>query len=340
MMNFWISSSKVIVFFAILGIFFACGGKKHAQHEEIDKELAALYQKIDRSPKDAKLYLQLSSYFLDKGLLDSALNASLVALKLDSNNSDIYLQVADIYFAKRDLTSVEEVLKKAIALDKNNNDARLKLSEFYFLVRDYEQSENLLIETIKLLPYNPKAYHLLGMNYQEENDTVNAIKAYLMALEQDADYFEACENLGVLYAQNLNPLAIDHYKNALRIRPDDPQILYNIAMFYQESGNYDQAVEYYKKMLQLNRKNQFALHNIGWIYLQTNRFREAVTFFTQAIEIDTIYTAAIFNRGLAFESLKDYSKARQDYMYTLRWSENDPLAIEALNRLDSLQKKK
>jgi len=159
----------------------------------------------------------------------------------------------------------------------------------------------------------------------------------LMSVEQEPDYFDPYEELALLYHHKHDPLAINYYSNALNVQPENVQTLYNLAIFYQETGDYEKALEKYRMILQINPNHRNTLHNMGWIYIGEDKFEEAVVFFTKAIEQDTTYMEAVYNRGYCFEQLKKYDNARQDYMYSLRLVNNFPLAIDGLNRLDKVK---
>jgi len=245
------------------------------------------------------------------------------------------VKLSDIYFAMANTEAAEEVLEKAIALDNKNNEAYLKLAELHFLLKEYDLARETVQKALALQTHNPKAYFIWAWIFREKGDTLAAIRNYLIAAEQNSDYFDAYMELGILYHYKGDPLAIDYYNNALNVMPNNVQALYNMAMFYQETGNYEKALEKYRMILQLEPQNKYAIHNMGWVYLVgEKKYEEAVAFFTKAIELDTTYIEAVFNRGLSFENLKKYDKARQDYMYSLHLQHNYPLALEGLNRLD------
>ena len=324
----------------VAGLFFSCfSGKEKEKYASMPDELAKIYREIEKNPNNANLYLELARYYTANQVLDSALNNALIAIRLDPNKSDIYVVVSDIYLLMQYFDNAEEMLEKAIALDNKNNDAYLKLGEFYCGRGEYAQSEKILTKAIQLQSHNPKAYYILARNLQGKGDTLSAIRSYLVAADQNPDYFDAYLELGVLYHYKHNRLAIDYYNNALNVQPNNVQALYNLAMFYQETEDYERALEKYRMILQIDPHHRNALHNIGWIYLVgQDKLEEAVVFFTKAIEQDTTYVEAIYNRGYCFEQLKKYDNARQDYMYSLHLANNYPLAIEGLNRLDKLQK--
>lgn len=321
---------------------FACNSNQQTEEAYVNMppELANIYKKINKNPSNAALYVELSDYYAKTSTLDSALNTILTALRLDSNNANYYLKLSDIYFAMQNIDASEEILEKVIAIDRTNKEAYLKLAELHFLHKRYKEARKCLDDVLLIDNYNPKAYFIRAWVYKEEGDTNAAIRSYMAAVEQDPNYFEAYEDLGVLYHHKKDPLAISYYKNALNIKPDNIQVLYNLAMFYQETGDFEKALQQYKMILQLNPTYTYALHNIGWIYMiEQQKYDEAIAFFTKAIESDTSYIEAIYNRGVAFESLKKYNNARQDYAYVLKLNDTYELAIQGLNRLDKLQNK-
>lgn len=322
--------------------FGACNHNKQteANYANMPTELADIYKKLEKNSSDPALYAELSDYYTKKLILDSALNNILVALRLDSSNTTFYLKLSDIYFAMKNIDASEEILEKVIVLNPKNQEAYLKLAELHFLHKRYKEAHKYLEDVLHVDSYNPKAYFIRAWVYKEEKDTNAAIRSYLAAVEQDPNYFEAYEELGVLYHHKKDPIAVQYYKNAMNIQPENTQVIYNLAMFYQETGDFEKAINNYKMILQINPTYKYALHNIGWIYLlEQKKYEEAVAFFTKAIEADTNYIEAVYNRGLAFENLKKYDNSRQDYSYALKINDKYTLAIEGLNRLDRLQHK-
>ena len=305
------------------------------RYEGLDSALVSLYQQMEKHPKNAELHMKIADYYRMHLLPDSALTHALTALRLDSTQSRYYVQISDIYLMQKDFDMCEEMLEKAIRLDKEQEEAYLKLAELHFMLRRYDEATEVIKRSLAMNEYNPKAHFIIGWIQREQGDTAAAIRSYMKAVDQNAQYFEAYEELAHLYHVRHNPLAVQHYKNALRIRPDDIQTQYNLAMFYQETGDDKQALEQYNHILQAVPDNRIVLYNIGWIHLtRLEDYGEAIRYFTRAIEQDTTYLEAVYNRGLSFECQGDYKSARQDFAYTLHLNPKYEPAIEALNRLD------
>ena len=62
-------------------------------------------------------------------------------------------------------------------------------------------------------------------------------------------------------------------------------------------------------------------------------FEAAVDYFTRTIEMNHEYVEAYYNRGFAYELLKDVENSRRDYEKVLELYPNYELAIDGLNRI-------
>ena len=309
-------------------------------YEGMDTTLVRLYKQLEKHPKSADKHIEIADYYKNRLMLDSALNHMLQAIRLDSGNASHYVKLSDLYLIMNEIDKCEETLEKAVRMDPKNEEALLDLANLHFLLRRYDEASDAVERALALNDYNPKAYFRQGWIQRELGDTAAAIRSYMKAAEQDAEYFEAYEELAHLYHVRRNPLAIQHYQNALRIRPDDILTLYNLAMFYQETGDDKQAMEQYRQILQKEPNNQYALHNMGWICMERlQNYEEAIRYFTQAINQDPTYLEAVYDRGCAFELQGELDNARQDFAYTLHLDSKYDPAIEALNRLDKKGKK-
>lgn len=329
----------ILCFLAAFLILTSCKDKARTESPDIEPELSDLRKQIRKHPRDASLYMSLSDYFVKKRILDSALNNALKAIRLDSNNSEFYVKLSDLYFTTEEMDLCEDMLNKSICLDGKNKEAYLKLAELHFLFKRYEESMEAINKVLEINSYNPKAYFIKGWINREQGDTALAIRSYMTAVDQNSQYFEAYEELAHLYHLKHNPLAIEHYKNALKIKPNDTQNIYNLGMFYQEMEDYKKALLQYERILEIDPSNKYAMHNMGWIYLNhLAKYDEAISCFTKALEQDTSFLEAVFNRGLSFEHQGNYRSARQDYSYVLHLDPNYTPAIESLNRLDAEQK--
>ena len=128
----------------ILAILMSSCHKNKTDYSNLDKDLAALCQQIDKHPNDPELYYLRANYYYDKAVIDSAFADILKSIKLDSTQVKYYMTLSDIYFAQRETDLTEETLEKVLSMDPENNEARLKLSELYYHLKMFTQDGHIL----------------------------------------------------------------------------------------------------------------------------------------------------------------------------------------------------
>ena len=304
------------------------------ENQQLQK-LDALNQKIRVDSLNPDLFETRAKLYLKNNALTEALKDMYSVMELDSTFSGYYVTLSDVYLAMGKLKKSVEALDKAIELDSKNDEAWLKLAEMSLAIRDYQKTLSNIDRALHIDEINPKGYFLRGLVMLETGDTIKGIRNFQKAIDVDQDYFDAHMQLGILYAEKGNDLAIDYFNNALNIKPDDLDVMYYLATYYQSKKTFDKALSTYAAILEINPEYFLATFNSGYInlvYLQD--YQQAIDFFTQTIEINPNYFEAYYNRGFSYELLKDAPHAKQDYEKTLELHANYEKAIDGLNRIE------
>ena len=293
-------------------------------------ELKAINAEILASPNNAGLYHKRAKYYLDKKMTEEGLADMGRAMSIDSTKTAYYLTLSDLYFSSNQSGKAKITLEKAVRLDSKNTEALLKLAELYLYVSKSDKSIEYINEALKIDKYNAKAYFMKGMNYKDLKDTAKAISSMQTAVEQDQQYYNAYMQLGILSAAQYNKLAVDYYKNALRIQPKSGEAWYALGKYYQDVQDYSNAIGTYIALLNIeNNKNAF--YNLGVIHLiNMKAYNKAVDYFTGAINIDPNYVEAYYGRAMAYRALKDAKKEALDLQKCLSLDPKFQPAIEAL----------
>ena len=69
--------------------------------------------------------------------------------------------------------------------------------------------------------------------------------------------------------------AIESYKEAIRLNPNDPDAQYNLGIIYGEMGNYPQALELFKETIRLKPDDADAHYGLGFTYMMMGNFNDA-----------------------------------------------------------------
>ena len=297
--------------------------------------LAELNSKILNDPNNPDLYHQRAQYYFKKSQdVNAAISDMGRALRIDSTKAPYYLTLSDLLFSINKTGNAKEALEKAIEVDPKNTEAMLKLAELYLFVKKHQESIDHINMALKVDQYNAKAYFMKGMNYKEIGDTVKALSSMETAVEQDPQYYAAYVQLGLLYAAQKNPLAESYYNNALKIKPNSTEVIYNKGKFYQDMRNWNAATATYAQLLQLEPGNKFAHFNMGVVQLALEAYPEALKHFDAAIQIDPLYKEAFYGRGVTYAATGDTKRAASDFGMALQI---DPQYAPARNALNGLK---
>lgn len=335
-------SLVILVFTAI--VLFSCQSNTEkkvveepvAEDNSILAKLDALNAKISSNPDNPEFYQERAIFYNEQEEFTQAFKDITSALEIDSTISKYHVTLSDAYLGLGKLQKTIQSLEKAIALDPENTEAYLKMAEMSLVVRDYKKTLAYIDKALQVDELESKGYLLRGVVMIENGDTLRGVRNFQKAIDVNQDYFEAHLQLGILYADKKSDLAIDYFNNALNIKPGNIDVMYFLAMYYQETENYEKAIQMYNSMLDIDPGFYIAFYNIGYINLvYNNDFPTAIEYFTKAIDIKPDYAEAYYNRGFAYELMKDVENSQKDYQKTLEVHPNYELAIDGLNRIDN-----
>ena len=281
--------------------------------------LKQLNEQLATDPDNAELLHQRARYYLSAKDYQKSLNDLQHALNKDSSKAAYYMTLSDIYFFTNKTGASKRALERAVELDEQNVEALLKLAELYLYVKKNNESIEYINRALRIDQYNAKAYFMKGMNYKDLHDTAKAISSMQTAVEQDQSYYHAYMQMGILTAARKNPIAIQYYKNAIRIRPNSTEAWYAIGKFYQDIEDWQNAITTYNALIAADPANKYARYNLGAIHLiHLKKYKQALDYFTEAIQTDPHYTEAYYGRGLAYQALGNKAAAGNDFRQCLR----------------------
>jgi len=151
--------------------------------------------------------------------------------------------------------------------------------------------------------------------------------------------------------------ALDHLREGLRLKPDDPVPLWYFATFFFKQDKTDEAVEQlrsmlaahagkaeshyylglvadrqgkipealgqYQQALKADSQNADAWHRIGLIRVRQGALREATACFRRAVELKPSFTMARSNLGVALDQMGQTREAIREFREALRLKPND-----------------
>lgn len=111
---------------------------------------------------------------------------------------------------------------------------------------------------------------------------------------------------------------------ALNIDPDDPRILYNRSLAWEQQGNHDRAMEKARRAAELAPELPDPRHQIGRLYTRQFDYESAEAEFRRAVEIDPRYAKSWVGLGWVEAHRARYDAAIE--MYTRALELDDSIA--------------
>ena len=303
-----------------------------------DTQQVTYFEGIDEDMQkdtlDVDGYIRRARYYLVNQQVGNAMSDVRNALMLDDKNVDALLVLAEIYYALGSQDNIIVTLNKATEIAPMDSRPVVKLAEMSFLQGNFGMANAYIDKSLELNSVNPQAYYLRGIIYMAQTDTVQAMKQFMKAKNQDDSFVDPVLQIASIYAAQRNPLARDFYNLAIEMEPDNWATYYDLAMYLQDNGNPETALEIYDTLEVKSPGNYHVLFNKGYVnlvYLSEND--KAIEYFDKALEVEPKSIDALLNKGVAYEQKGNFSKARIIYLQILKDNPNYQLAIDALRRI-------
>ncbi len=105
--------------------------------------------------------------------------------------------------------------------------------------------------------------------------------------------------------------ALEQFREALKIYPDDPHLHYDLALTYDMKGMLDKTEYHLNEAIRLKPDYSDAYNYLGFVYFGRGKVEEAIKYYHKALENELYMNPqdAHMNLGLAYLSRKEYHKA-------------------------------
>jgi len=330
-----------LVFCLILNIF-SCQNKDRAENKKLiidepktalDSSINILTKKIVKHPDEDALYFQRAKLFRQKGKILLAINDMEKATALQSSIFEYFNLLGDLYFDATNINAAIKAYEKSTGLNPNSEYAFLKLGKIYLYQNSMREAIAYLNKAVEANKFNPEIFAVMAVYFLQKNDTVRAIESLKTSLRIDPEYFTSQQDLGYLLALKKDRNALFYLNNAVRIKPNDINALYNRGKYYQDIDSFYAAIADYESILSIDPSNISANYNLGYINFVLKKYQVATSYFTNVINNSPENKDAYLGRGLCYKELKLFEKARQDFQKILNIDPKDDTARDELNKL-------
>jgi len=337
---------RILFFFLFFISFFSCNNPTDNESDN-KSQIEILSDDVNENPNDLQTLIKRAKYNLDQKKYESALFDLKQVIKIDSLNSECNYLAALCYFeiSKYDKSKYEYgklalfSIRNSIESDPKNFLALALNGKINIAYAKYKDAIDLFNKSL-ILEYNQyEIHHLMGYAFKQLDQFDNAINCFQNSISINPDFIEPYIEIALIYQTINDTLTTTFYKNALRIDSSNIIVLYNLALYYQNNLQYNQALETYNKLLNFDSFNSNTHYNIGFIHMELDLFDIAVNNFADAIYSNSVFYEAYYARGICFETLGNIAQAEVDYKRAIEINPEYKYAIDALQNLKNNNQK-
>jgi tetratricopeptide (TPR) repeat protein len=269
------------------------------------------------------LYSELAAASGNRGdYFNKAVESYKAALKADPNATFIAEELSDLYIQSGRLR--EAVMEAEDALKENPSDlnARRLLARIYTrMIGDSQANkidENMVKKAIeqyqKITEGDPKdveSWLMLGRLDKIAQNSTEAMNAYKKALEIDPDNEDANTGLAMVYADlGDNKAAADLLRKITEKNPS-PRSLTSLAGVYEQLKDYSLAAETLRKALEQQPGNADLKHALAQDLLLADQLDEALKLYQDLAAEDPKDEQSLLRISQIYRQKKDFAKARE-----------------------------
>jgi serine/threonine protein kinase/Flp pilus assembly protein TadD len=226
-------------------------GETYEAQGKLTEAEAALKSVVNRRPGYWAGYSGLGAFYYRHGQFANAAAQFQAMIDLQPDNSMGYHNLGGVYIAMARYDDAISILKKGLAL-KETSRAWNNLGSAYMYLSRYPEAVDAMKRATELDPHNDVLWRNLGDSYRQiPSGASDATAAYQKALQAAMDELTVNPNStevisGIaLYDAHLGRKkdAETFINKALRLSPNDSDILFTSALVYEIIGNRNQALE-------------------------------------------------------------------------------------------------
>ncbi|HRZ27069.1 MAG TPA: tetratricopeptide repeat protein [Spirochaetota bacterium] len=325
----------VLVFFIYKkpGSFLATTGEK--QVEAPFEEKARTY-----APESENLHIKRGMESYAKGYLNDAVAEFNEVLESDSTDKDKAIALTYLGMISDDRGKYRDAIEfynRALTYDSENPEIYKNLALAYRHNKEYDQAIESAKKSISLRGNDVNTRLLLGNIYFEMNRYEDAINQYRRALDIEPDNPSVLYNLGAALMKQGDELsALEYFKKAGasdRIGEIAYKAYSRLGVVYTERRVWDLAEKYLKLAVSLRPHDPVGHYNLGIAYLRQNRNDEALKEFVQSEDLTRDDQVMLESLGEAFLSMKEYDHSLTAYNKILETSKRN---VRILSRIGEI----
>ena len=155
-------------------------------------------------------------------------------------------------------------------------------------------------------------HYLRARLFHMMNQDNAALQEYQLSLQAAPGFSRAAACSAFIYARQGNfPAAATHFREALRIDPNDAEMYFNLGYSCDKNGARAEALEAFKTAVQLNPKQDRAWYGMGMCHAALGDHSAAAAALHEAASLQPMNPHAWYALGMAHHHLHDPERVKE-----------------------------
>ncbi len=199
----------------------------------------------------ARTYIRQQKWVLAEGTLQKLIElrrGEVPSPEAKDKLSRAYLTLAQVFSYQQRFSDSTAALTNALEVNPDDTNARIRLGYFLgapqqMLVPDLSASKRQFEKVLELEPNNLEAMLQLGLAEFRLGEADKAAERFENIIQNYRRHSGAYYYLGVYHLRHGDPeKAVANFKESLRLKPRDPETLWNLWTAYSQLGGYPEAL--------------------------------------------------------------------------------------------------
>ncbi len=276
-------------------------------------------------PGSPDVLFQLGVVNLAENKFKEAEDAFRRAYQLNPANSRGLMGIVETDMAQHKTDEALKILQTESDKAPNRQDLLLAVGNTAVRAGKFDlaiQTFNRLLSQTEKGAKQGDIYLRLGETYRRKNDINGAIQVLQKARETLPDNVIVLSTLAlVLDGASRKPEARQVYEATLKLDPNNPVVLNNLAFLMAETGgDLDDALTKAQRAKQLQPNLYEISDTLGWIYLKKNLPDSAIDIFKNLVAKESNHSTYHYHLGMAYQQKGDKTRALDQFREALKYN--------------------